>query len=430
MSLVPEQAAFLRDVCKLIQYASDHGFVVTGGELERKTEMQQIYMQTGRSKTMDSMHLQRCAIDLNFFREQNGTLKLTYDVAELAAVGAYWESLDARNRWGGNWNSFKDVPHFERNLKAARVDTVFPTTTSTAQAAPPPPAPDATLAGSAIDREVHGAPAFGPQLAKGSNNTRAVALLQTLLNRLGLLPSVDGIFGEGTERAIRQFQGKNGLKVDGSVGDKTWTALIAQAPEVFSELSSRWIGEPDFDAAAKRLQCDGAAVRAVYEVESGGSGFMGLKPLILFEGHVFWQRLQAHGQDPRSLCHGNEDILYEKWNTAFYKRGLAEWTRLERAITLHREAALESASWGLFQIMGHHWKSLGYESLDQFITAMESHEREQLEAFCRFVERNSFKGKKLVQYLREHDWTGFAEGYNGSGYRRNGYDERLARSWG
>ncbi len=72
--------------------------------------------------------------------------------------------------------------------------------------------------------------------------------------------------------------------------------------------------------------------------------------------------------------------------------------------------ALKSTSWGLFQIMGRD-------------------SREQLEAFCRFVERNSFKGKELVQYLREHDWAGFAEGYNGSGYRKNRYDERLAEVW-
>ena len=33
MSLSTEQAAFLLDACKLIQYATEQGFVVTGGEL-------------------------------------------------------------------------------------------------------------------------------------------------------------------------------------------------------------------------------------------------------------------------------------------------------------------------------------------------------------------------------------------------------------
>ena len=57
MSLVREQAAFLLDVAKLINFATEQGFVVTGGELFRTAEQQQIYMKTGRSKTMNSLHL-------------------------------------------------------------------------------------------------------------------------------------------------------------------------------------------------------------------------------------------------------------------------------------------------------------------------------------------------------------------------------------
>ena len=112
MSLVKEQAAFLLDVCKLIQKATDMGFTVTGGELARTIEQQQIYVKTGRSKTMSSIHLKRCAIDLNFFKDG----ALTYDVKTLTAVGEYWESLDPKNSWGGFWKSFKDVPHFERRV--------------------------------------------------------------------------------------------------------------------------------------------------------------------------------------------------------------------------------------------------------------------------------------------------------------------------
>ena len=110
MSLVAEQAAFLLDVCKLIQYATEQGFVVTGGELARTVEQQQIYVKSGRSKTMNSIHLKRCAIDLNFFKDG----KLTYDIKALTPVGKYWESLHPKNQWGGFWKSFKDVPHFQR----------------------------------------------------------------------------------------------------------------------------------------------------------------------------------------------------------------------------------------------------------------------------------------------------------------------------
>ena len=107
MSLVAEQAAFLQDVCKLVAFATERGYVVTGGELYRTAEQQQIYVKTGRSKTMDSRHLQRLAIDLNFFKGG----QLTYDTAEL---GKFWEGLSPKNSAGMFWRSFKDAPHFER----------------------------------------------------------------------------------------------------------------------------------------------------------------------------------------------------------------------------------------------------------------------------------------------------------------------------
>lgn len=112
MSLVNEQAQFLLDVCKLIKFCSETGFIVTGGELYRTVEQQEIYVKTGRSKTMNSNHLKRCAIDLNFFK--NG--KLTWNKTEIAPVGKFWESLNEKNRWGGNFKTLVDVPHFERNV--------------------------------------------------------------------------------------------------------------------------------------------------------------------------------------------------------------------------------------------------------------------------------------------------------------------------
>ena len=111
MSLIAHQAAFLLDVAKLINKATELGFTVTGGELFRTAEQQQIYVKTGRSKTMNSNHLKRCAIDLNFFRDG----KLVYDVPTLKPVGEYWQSLHPKNRWGGLWR-FVDLPHFERNI--------------------------------------------------------------------------------------------------------------------------------------------------------------------------------------------------------------------------------------------------------------------------------------------------------------------------
>jgi hypothetical protein len=106
MSLSTEQAAFLLDMCKLIQYATDQGFVVTGGELARTPEQQALHVKAGRSKTMRSLHLKRCAIDLNFFLHG----KIIWDKATIAPIGAYWETLHPKNRWGGNFKSLVGLP--------------------------------------------------------------------------------------------------------------------------------------------------------------------------------------------------------------------------------------------------------------------------------------------------------------------------------
>jgi peptidoglycan L-alanyl-D-glutamate endopeptidase CwlK len=110
MSLSQEQAAFLLDACKLIQYATEQGFMVTGGELARTPEQQAIYVKTGRSKTLNSIHLKRCAVDLNFFKDG----KIIWDRAVLAPLGAYWESLNKANSWGGNGVTLVYTPHFSR----------------------------------------------------------------------------------------------------------------------------------------------------------------------------------------------------------------------------------------------------------------------------------------------------------------------------
>jgi hypothetical protein len=109
MSMVSEQFAFVQDVLKLVSKAIELGFVVTFGEAHRTPEQQAIYLKTGRSKTLDSFHLKRLAIDLNFFIAG----VLCYDKAKLQPLGDYWESLSPKNRWGGNW-AFKDLPHWER----------------------------------------------------------------------------------------------------------------------------------------------------------------------------------------------------------------------------------------------------------------------------------------------------------------------------
>lgn len=115
MSMVNEQAIFLQDVCRLIAYACSIGFTVTGGELYRTHEQQEIYMENGKSKNRKSQHLKRCAIDLNFFKVIDGKNTLIEGVENLKPIGEYWLSLDNKNQCGIIWGW--DTNHFERGTK-------------------------------------------------------------------------------------------------------------------------------------------------------------------------------------------------------------------------------------------------------------------------------------------------------------------------
>ncbi len=74
-----------------------------------------------------------------------------------------------------------------------------------------------------------------PEIRRGAQGA-AVVLLQERLIAKGFVPGgVDGDFGAKTERAVRQFQAANGLKVDGVVGDRTWAVLMAGQPVLTPE---------------------------------------------------------------------------------------------------------------------------------------------------------------------------------------------------
>lgn len=112
--MVSEQDLFMSDLTFLIQFARSRlNLQVTGGELFRSLEQEEQYIKEGKSSLKDpahNLHTQRLAIDLNFFKD--GQQLLTKE--ELQPVGAYWESLDTKNHWGGSWSSFLDLAHFER----------------------------------------------------------------------------------------------------------------------------------------------------------------------------------------------------------------------------------------------------------------------------------------------------------------------------
>lgn len=259
-------------------------------------------------------------------------------------------------------------------------------------------------------------------IKKGTTRKGDTVLLQELLRHAGYTISVDGDFGPGTDRAVRDFQKKNGLEADGVVGSKTWMKFTIKFPTFFEKLVSKFLTEKDIEKAAKDLGVEVAAVKAVREVEAKGTGFWGEQSVILFERHIFWKQLKAQGLNPQKFKAGNEDILSAK--PGGYLGGTREYGRLDRAKKINENAALESASWGMFQIMGFHWKNLGYPSVKQYVKLMQKNEGEHLKAFVKFVQTEN-----LARFLKNKDWAGFARRYNGPAFKKNKYDEKLAAAY-
>ena len=184
------------------------------------------------------------------------------------------------------------------------------------------------------------------------------------------------------------------------------------------------LDQDDFAKAASALGVPVAAIRAVTDVESKGSGFLpDGRPVILFERHVMYRQMDKLGLDAKGLEIRFPTLVNSR--PGGYKGGAAEHDRLGVAATFNRQSALESCSWGLFQIMGFHWKLLGYASVQDFVNAMYRSEGDQLDAFVRFIKANP----NLLRALKAQDWEAFAAGYNGPQYRTNQYHTKLAAAY-
>ncbi|VVD78530.1 N-acetylmuramidase domain-containing protein [Pandoraea fibrosis] len=254
-------------------------------------------------------------------------------------------------------------------------------------------------------------------LREGDHGT-AVRALQIALAAYDSSLEADGWFGEETTAAVVRAQQEFGLVVDGIAGTKTQLAL-ARGERVKGHLSYEDIAD-----AADKLGVEPEIVRAVNEVESKGCGFLpDGRVCILYERHIMYREVESAGLDAPALAARFPNLVNPE--RGGYVGGAAEHSRLANACSIHRESAFASASWGAFQIMGFHWKALGYTSAEAFADLMHTGEAAQLDAFVRFVKNDP----ALLKAMKSKKWANFAELYNGRDYAKNLYDTKLARAY-
>lgn len=176
---------------------------------------------------------------------------------------------------------------------------------------------------------------------------------------------------------------------------------------------------------ASHADIEPAALLAVAEVESGGRALFPVadrkEPAIRFEGHYFDRRLSGRiREQARQMGLASPDA----GRVRNPKTQRERWVLLERAMSIHRQAALESTSWGLGQVMGAHWEWLSYQSIDELVSEARSGIAGQVSLMLNFIDKAGLKVS-----LQAKDWRDFARRYNGPAFARNQYDSRMAAAY-
>ncbi len=225
----PELASRIRAVVAALAPAGINIEVVQG--LRTIAEQNELYKQ-GRTKKGpvvtnakggQSNHNYGLAVDVVPF--VNGQPQWNAPNSVWMAIGHEGNKLGLE--WGGSWKKFIDKPHLQLpglsikqcmalnnkgglNAVWAEASRLLAKGGATTPTPPQPQKPPAERT-----------------LAKGDRG-EDVRLVQTRLAALKFLTSkdVDGVYGSGTEEAVKKFQASKKLKADGKVGPKTRIALM------------------------------------------------------------------------------------------------------------------------------------------------------------------------------------------------------------
>lgn len=205
------------------------------------------------------------------------------------------------------------------------------------------------------------------------------------------------------------------LTVDGKPGPATRKAII----ETFRNTAAPTATDAEKTSIARALGGSLKRLRAVDTVESGGAGWddKGLLKA-LYERHYAWRRIKV-------LIPFLSNPTPGGYTNDADKDGINDsWEKVADMAMRNPLVAFESASWGRFQIMGAHAKSLGYENAIDFVWALSRDEAAHYRALAGFIKVNGLQSAFVALSTDWRACTPFARGYNGK--KQQGYDKRLA----
>ncbi|WP_209548122.1 MULTISPECIES: M15 family metallopeptidase [unclassified Exiguobacterium] len=199
---------------KWYDYLVKNGIEVLIYDARRTQAEQQANVNSGASQTMYSYHLVGQALDFVPATAKGGVEWDGYGRTDIKK--AVVEAKRLGFTWGGDWSSFVDKPHLQFNYKGYGSDKVLASSTPISKPAKPATKPTQGD-GKAI------VPYPGKVLYKG-----AVGIEKKDIERVqrAVKASVTSKFDTQTEKAVKAYQKRKGLKADGEVGPATWNTLF------------------------------------------------------------------------------------------------------------------------------------------------------------------------------------------------------------
>jgi hypothetical protein len=178
------------------------------------------------------------------------------------------------------------------------------------------------------------------------------------------------------------------------------------------------------------------AVRAVIQVETGGSGYDAMTGYLLIQFEPAWFKRLL----PKAKLAAINAAAAAKAPTAEQVRLLADWRAtqanlvegqvrerlaFDAATRIDAHAAQLATSWGLPQMMGFNAQACGYATVEEMVEAFRVSEANQVAGMLRFI-----KGKPaMASALKKKEWPVLAYYYNGPAYKQFNYDKRLATAY-
>jgi hypothetical protein len=234
--------------------------------------------------------------------------------------------------------------------------------------------------------------------------------------------------------ADKGMKGEPGKSPEGAPSTK-FSKDLPDLQKYFALYTGETITDVDWDQAAKAIGCEVEVIQAFAHVESREAAFdQHHRPTILYERHKFAKHTR-HRFDATNADISGKAYTRKKFDktghpiAANERYGAEQYERFDRAFTLDEDAAIQACSWGKFQVLGENYQDLRFPTVQRFLEAACTSERDHLlKLFVPFAlsKRDAKYGHgTLRNALIQKNWASAAWLYNGPNYSENDYDNQL-----